>query len=100
MNYEKMSDGEITWRVHHAVNEIPDGYATICTEDYCNNPSDAWPIITENHISIELDEGCLAEAYILESYASGNKADRISCIDQNPLRAACICFLKMKDAEK
>lgn len=65
-----------------------------------NNPIDMWPIITENHISIELDEGCWAEAYVLKSYSSGDESDRISYLDENPFRAAIMCFLEMKDNEQ
>lgn len=65
-----------------------------------NNPIDMWPIITENHISIELDEGCWAEAYVLKSYSSGDESERISYLDENPFRAAIMCFLEMKDNEQ
>ena len=121
MNYEEMIDFEINLKVANLVRDewinvsrkegsetclhiIDSNGATGHTKhsyvDYCNNPSDAWPIIVENNISLELDKDCLAEAYILETYASNSKSDRISVVDDNPLRAAMICFLKMKDAEK
>ena len=67
----------------------------------CNNPSDAWPIIVENAIGIckyNLDEDD-------ESFGMWFAlCDEIEDIyeypqDKNPLRAAMICFLKMKDAE-
>lgn len=80
--------------------------------DYCNNPSDAWPIIVENEMSIwAVSE---ADYEIGMSYSTGDwKAYCVSSIDgesnvaddgfeatdQNPLRAAMICFLKMKDSE-
>lgn len=64
----------------------------------CNNPLDAWPIITKNYISIELDEYCLSEAYCLSSFTTESD-DRISHVDENPLRAAMICFL-MKEANQ
>ena len=100
MNYEKMSDGEITWRVHHVVNKVPDGYATICTADYCNNPSDAWPIIVSSKICMQWYEDCNG-VYASASVATSDESnDSFISDDENPLRAACICFLKMKDAEK
>ncbi|WP_180766279.1 phage protein NinX family protein [Vibrio parahaemolyticus] len=75
------------------------GFYACPIEDYCNDVSVAWPIIVGNHISLELDEGCLAEAYVLASYVNSELADKINCVDENPLRAAMICFLEMKDAE-
>lgn len=63
------------------------------TFDPCNNPADAWPIITENRISIiHLDDnewGCRGEG------------DKSACraINSNALRAAMIVFLMMKEVE-
>ncbi len=94
-NHEGMTDGQINWKVHHIVSKG----APSCIKDYCNDVSVAWPIIVGNHISLELDEGCLAEAYVLASYVNSELADKINCVDENPLRAAMICFLKMKDAD-
>jgi len=57
--------------------------------DYCNNPSDAWPIITENRI----------DTYCLHSgiwRASNDVNGWLSSDDTNPLRAAMIVFLKME----
>lgn len=69
----------------------------------CNDPSDAWPIIVENEICIEFEsdevEGARqvwAEANI--GHPACNGFQYFS--DENPLRAAMICFLMMKDAEK
>lgn len=68
---------------------IPD-----CWVDYCNNPADAWPIITENRISIiHLDDnewGCRGE---------GDKST-FRAINSNALRCAMIIFLMMKEGEK
>ena len=63
------------------------------TFDPCNNPADAWPIITENRISIiHLDEnewGCRGDG------------DKSTCraINSNALRCAMIVFLMMKEGE-
>ena len=61
--------------------------------DPCNNPADAWPIITDSMISIRPvgNDGQLWEA----SGMDGMKAD----YDKNPLRAAMIVFLMMKESE-
>ena len=62
--------------------------------DPCNNPADAWPIITENRISIiYLDEnkwGCRGAGY----------KSTCRAINSNALRCAMIVFLMMKEGEK
>ena len=62
-----------------------DGY------DYCNNPSDAWSIIMENKIDIQHRDGfgtpCARNCASMEA-------------DKNPLRAAMIVYLMMKDEER
>ncbi|WP_193165671.1 phage protein NinX family protein, partial [Enterobacter hormaechei] len=61
----------------------------------CNNPADAWPIITANKISIyamsEADKrgGWGAEAFHPNDAYSFN---------DNPLRAAMIVFLMMQES--
>ncbi len=72
--------------------------------DYCNNPSDAWSIIADKKISVmwmtgegqwcawangELEEGCWEWRYCPENYSHGD----------NPLRAAMIVYLMMKERE-
>ena len=67
--------------------------------DYCNNPSDAWPIIVENKIS----NGPYAIRISRNDYVDGwfAVADD-ECLtyvtDINPLRAAMICFLMLKES--
>ena len=84
MNYEEMSDFEI----NKAVSILRGS----CF-DYCNSPSDAWPIIVENRISIvdlsTVATGWKAQAMYLD--------DKPYAVNPNPLRAAMIVFLKMKD---
>ena len=59
--------------------------------DYCNNPSDAWPIIKSNHINI----GWAGDE---EWFARTVHTPKV--FDTNPLRAAMIVYLMMKDKEK
>lgn len=112
MNYEKLSDFEINKLI--AVKLVPNGCIVInesprsdsevvvttengegCTKnsyvDYCNNPSDAWPIIKSNHINIGWagDEEWFART-----------VHTAKVFDANPLRAAMIVYLMMKDEEK
>ena len=111
-DYASMSDFEINKAVAVATGYHPDecdiakigsslvgvewdddtGYATKAF-DFCNNPADAWPIITGSMISIRPvgNDGQLWEA----SGMAGMKAD----YDKNPLRSAMIVFLMMKEGE-
>lgn len=62
-------------------------------KDYCNNPSDAWPIIIENDIGIypiNINHEWTANRWAVGSSISG--------VHANPLRAAMIVFLMMQDA--
>lgn len=72
--------------------------------DYCNNPSDAWPIMQENHIFVIPDNDGMNIAYALDCWPLwSNKQDREECFsykylakDANPLRACMIVYLKMR----
>lgn len=102
MNYEDMSYMQINKRVARALNLdwnavasdglIIDGRSL--SVNYCNNPSDAWPIIVENGISIDF----WGDSWGADIQLDGEVA--FEHLDKNPLLAAMICFLKMKDAEK
>tara|TARA_R110002096_G_scaffold315227_6_gene509476 strand:- start:1458 stop:1808 length:351 start_codon:yes stop_codon:yes gene_type:complete len=64
--------------------------------DYCNNWADAGPIIVENRITIEAEtKGGLWNAYHEDFPANFVE----SGLDDDPLHAAMIVFLKMKEAE-
>ena len=111
MNYDEMSDFEI----NKAVAEASGGYGGIAdiggdavcaydaeygvsfyTErDYCSNWSDAGAIITDNKISIIFDhKQSTWKASVPFSFGG-----HTSAYDTNPLRAAMVVYLKMKDAE-
>ncbi|CAL9956565.1 hypothetical protein VPHK165_0021 [Vibrio phage K165] len=112
MNYEEMSYFEINKRVGMYLGRsvsaehecIKTGSCLLLTSkaferiefNPCNNPSDAWPIIVENKIGVVHnwnEEGM----WTAIAPMSGVSCD---CNGRNPLRAAMICFLKMKDAEQ
>ncbi len=57
--------------------------------DYCNNPSDAWPIILDNMIDISFLK-CEQNTAL-----SSNGDDYVR--DKNPLRAAMIIYLMKGD---
>ena len=88
--------GKITWKDKDSDRVIETGivgYTKNGLHDYCNNPADAWPIITSSMISIRPvgNDGQLWEA----SGMDGMRAD----YDKNPLRSAMIVFLMMKEVE-
>ncbi len=105
-NYGDMSDSQIAQKVFFFVsgNLCPNGgLAHISSDgffffddknikrkfDPCNNPSDAWPIIVDNEISINRWE-------ISDDW----RADRFGHFDtgdDKPLRAAMIVFMKMNE---
>ncbi|HEI0268586.1 TPA: DUF2591 family protein [Escherichia coli] len=105
-NYEDMSDLEIAQKVFFFVssNLCPNGgLAHICSDgffffddknikrkfDPCNNPADAWPIITNNFISV------IPSAHRDIWFADGQGGE--TTFDTNPLRAAMIVFLEMNE---
>ncbi len=87
MNYNELTDPELNRLVGNKYfgNDIPQGY------DPTNNPSDAWPIILENGISINAPD-------YFNDPESGHGAgtfDTPMIRDKNPLRAAMIVYLMM-----
>lgn len=118
-NYQEMSDFEINKEVAEHIYpnaDIPnqeDAWVDNDTEcqviiktgvegytfDYCNNPSDAWPIIFENRIDISWpEEDC--EVGTASKYIVGDKYIYYNFnFREQALRAAMIVFLMMKDSE-
>lgn len=83
----------ITGNQYHQI-EIP---------DYCNNPSDAWPIIVKHGISLTQDYGEWESEACLDLPVGAHGTDELCSvggIDKNPLRAAMIAFLLLKESEK
>lgn len=60
--------------------------------DPCSNPSDAWPILIENRISLTWVNGECRASSVLRGY------HEFSC--GNAMMAAMIVYLMMKDEEK
>ena len=121
MDYSKLSDFEInkrvadiamngTWHVKpsHPDNDTggwlygSNGIQTYDLPDYCNNAADAWPIIADSKISLHAPrykEGWMAEfTGSDEDVNDGFDVDYFESHHANPLRAAMIVFLKMKDS--
>ena len=110
MNYEWMSDFEINVEVANALSVCfetheqcvyvsikRDGRNVVSVAgivDYCNNPSDAWPVIVKNKVTIFSPNDTHDDSLWMA------ELDEFHMFSENPLRAAMIVFLMMKDAEK
>lgn len=108
-NYSEMSDFDINELVAKAIGISHETYPDFSPEPYvwsedskaefnpCNNQSDAWPIILNNRISMVWD---CAEDSSAEWWNAVAQFDECSIQYQsNPLRAAMIVYLMMKDNE-
>ena len=111
MNYEEMSDHAISSKILES-KVIEMGFTAnirptlphkaASTNAYCgntlenfdiNNPADMWPIIERERITVT--------PYEDKTQGWFSTTDTSFFVDdKNPLRAAAIVFLKMKDAEK
>lgn len=105
MNYEEMSDLQINLLVANAIgvdaaensgvvfgtvkHDGDNVVSVIGVVDYCNNPSDAWPIITANKIGTVPVNGWWRASSVIVGYQEQH--------DDNPLRAAMIVFLMMQE---
>lgn len=108
-NYAEMSDHDINAAVASSLGVDFDShesgiYASVkwCGDnvvsvagivDYCNNWADAGPVIEENNIWIQPD---MIGDGLWHCY---DREDEFHSKHANPLRAAMIVFLMMKDAE-
>ena len=121
MDYSKMSDPDVNESVGKLVSrdgltvKKPSGevfihehvdygeFKGLCTGwkvfDPCNNPADAWSIITENNISIILDNPTMP-------CATANARDLFDAADpvvhvayDKPLRAAMVVYLMIQEAK-
>lgn len=111
MNYKEMGDFDIDGAVLTALGyvKLTSGYGYVVYLDQlrrkevgaktskkfnfnpCNNPLEAWPIITGNKIGLVPVNGTWRASSVIAGYHEQH--------DDNPLRAAMIVFLMIKDAE-
>lgn len=111
-DYSKMSDFEINKAVAIQLGMKPfcetTGWQGLTSEPYvdaivrgagrmgafnpCNNPSDAWPIIVDSRIGIRKQK---SNGLWVATQEGGNYPK----YDDNPLRAAMIVYLMMKESE-
>lgn len=110
-DYASMSDREIAEKIGKAIGlgniggclYIKNGVWT--RFDPCNNPADAWPIITESRIAIIPDTA--AGEWVAFNEFTLYEGDWMFASDpahhsngKNPLRCAMIVFLMMKEGER
>ncbi|MEG2554379.1 MAG: phage protein NinX family protein [Hafnia sp.] len=96
-DYSKMSDDEINVKVGECIGFAAKLMAVNKDTDYCNNPSDAWPVIIKNRISMVWD--CAEDASSEWWNAVDQYDDFRIQYQSNPLRAAMIVYLMMKESE-
>jgi len=96
IKWSEENDSEVNHNIALLTGEEPEKwypYGGVKGKDYCNNPSDAWPIICANKISLnacEIPGKTQWSAQILSEQGQWY-AD-----SPRPLRAAMICFLLSK----
>ena len=90
--------GKITWKDKDSGRVIETGivgYTKNGLHDYCNNPADAWPIIVGKQIS--LISRCANGEWKAQLHLGRDGI--FDSLDKNPLRAAMIVFLMMKEGK-
>lgn len=66
--------------------------------NFCESPSDAWPIIVENRIDIQFIRGDKCRAYYDANTSVGDHPYDFSVPGDNALRCAMIVYLKMQES--
>lgn len=102
-NYSEMSDFEINKLVAICLGVKPRktisfiGKEKDIYPDYCNNPSDAWPIILSSLIALKPVKLYVGGHRWFASKGDGDFGLKFA--SNNPLRAAMIVYLMMKESE-
>ena len=109
MNYEAMSDDEINYEVaKHSFDAewLERHYGKEgMIPDYCNDVEDAWQVIFENKISMcthLLGDGSWSAKHDVVVLCQENGTIMVHSFTsnhKNPLRAAMIVYLMLKDAK-
>lgn len=99
MNYQEMSDHEISCEVGRRLSLVDYLMVVNCQRDYCNSWADAGPIAQENKISVLFDEQGMSHATHEACWVDGVEWQIDGVVDENPCRAICIVFLMMKGGE-
>ncbi|QHJ81649.1 MAG: hypothetical protein [Bacteriophage sp.] len=107
-DYLGMSDFEINKAVDDILHPPKSRHVKAYNSNYCNNPADAWPIITANKISIipRMDLWVAVKCSFvididtpkLKSFIHASHSLNIPfCVNENPLKAAMIVYLQMME---
>lgn len=80
------------------VNDAGSGGLFYTEADYCNNPADAWPIVLKHRIM--LNPYCADNLWKAEVPCGREDSftTYATCYHKNPLRAAMIVYLMMREA--
>ena len=112
MHYSKLSNYEINKLVaikrhYKIINNKPtpnkgilvvSNGVTTGAYDPCNNPSDAWPIILENKITVDpTGKAWQHKPRPLDYFYHAGICNNVS--DKNPLRAAMIVYLMIQEVK-
>lgn len=100
--YESLSDFEINIKVAVTLGyDLHDCYIVRRSKsvrltggqevDYCNNPSDAWPVIECHKFELSYESSYKGK-WTVQTYSQD-----LCSSDKNPLRASMIVFLMMKE---
>lgn len=93
---DELSGSSVSYLVQASSRLNKVGEIVVCEmevkKDFCNNPSDAWPIIVDSGIGIRKQK---SNGLWVATQEGGNYPK----YDDNPLRAAMIVYLMMKDSE-
>ncbi|ONK52154.1 hypothetical protein BET08_09140 [Escherichia coli] len=98
MDYSKLSDAEINWKVAFHIGLRTVEKAESGDFNPCSNPSDAWPIIVDNRITVMIDDTTNDWSAALVQDFCDTSAFKHSNCHKNPLRAAMVTFLMMQDS--
>ncbi|EAR8162859.1 protein ninX [Salmonella enterica] len=98
MDYSKLSDAEINWKVAFHIGLRTVEKAESGDFNPCNNPSDAWPIIVESRITVMIDDTTTEwSSASVQDFCDTSAFQHSNC-HKNPLRAAMITFLMMQES--
>jgi len=100
MNYEEMSNGELSWILWHLHKKIPEGHATICVHDYCTDWNATMPLAVECGVFYDKHHDGLYVATLVYEFGKKSLSYEFHSYDKNPLRAIVICLIKVLTAKR
>ncbi len=111
MEYRQLTDEALSFEVHKALDpranklEGPSHDQRVISEgghflghftNYCDRTENTFDLLYENEMFLHpLNNPMYPDCW----EARENRCEGVSAIDENPLRAICVCFLKIKQAK-